>query len=154
MSTVDIIILKLIKKNLSISIAESCTGGLIASSITKINGASKIFSCGIISYSNNTKVKYLSVSKKTLNKFGAVSSNVACEMVDGLYKKERTKITVSTTGIAGPNGGSKKKPVGLVYVGLKFKNKNYIYKNLFKGSRLGIQKKTRNFIFKKIDELI
>ena len=154
MSTVDIIILKLIKKNLSISIAESCTGGLIASSITKINGASKIFSCGIISYSNNTKVKYLSVSKKTLNKFGAVSSNVACEMVDGLYKKERTKITVSTTGIAGPNGGSKKKPVGLVYVGLKFKNKNYIYKKFFTGSRLDVQKKTKNFVFKEIDKLI
>ena len=154
MSTVDLIILKLIKKNLSISIAESCTGGMIASSITKIDGASKIFSCGIVSYSDNTKVKYLSVSKKTLNKFGAVSSHVACEMIDGLYKKENTKITISTTGIAGPNGGSKKKPVGLVYVGLKFKNKNYIYKNLFKGSRLGIQKKTRNFIFKKIDELI
>ena len=154
MSTVDIIILKLIKKNLSISIAESCTGGLIASSITKINGASKIFSCGIISYSNNTKVKYLSVSKKTLNKFGAVSSNVAEEMVDGLYKIEKAKITISTTGIAGPNGGSKDKPVGLVYIGLKFKNKNYIYKKIFIGSRIDVQRKTKNFVFKKLDDLI
>ena len=154
MSTLDKRIYKLIKKNISISIAESCTGGLIASSITKIDGASKIFSCGIVSYSNDTKVKYLSVSKKTLRKFGAVSSNVANEMLDGLYKKEKTKITISTTGIAGPNGGSKKKPVGLVYIGIKFKNKNYIYKNLFKGTRFEIQKKTTNFVFKKIEELI
>ena len=154
MSSVDKIILRLIKKNISVSIAESCTGGLISSSITKINGASKIFSYGIISYSNNSKFKYLSVSKKTLNKFGAVSSNVAEEMVDGLYKIEKAKITISTTGIAGPNGGSKNKPVGLVYIGLKYKNKNYIFKKIFKGSRIGVQNKTKNFVFKKIDELI
>ena len=154
MSLVDKIILRLIKKNISISIAESCTGGLISSSITKINGASKIFSYGIISYSNNSKFKYLSVSKKTLNKFGAVSSNVAEEMVNSLYKIEKAKITISTTGIAGPYGGSKDKPVGLVYIGLKFKNKNYIYKKIFLGSRIDVQRKTKNFVFKKIDELI
>ena len=107
MSLVDKIIIRLIKKNISVSIAESCTGGLISSSITKISGASKIFSCGIISYSNNSKFKYLSVSKKTLNKFGSVSSNVAEEMVDGLYKIEKAKITISTTGIAGPMVGVK-----------------------------------------------
>ena len=154
MSLVDKIILRLIKKKISVSIAESCTGGLISSSITKISGASKIFSCGIISYSNNSKFKYLSVSKKTLNKFGAVSSNVAEEMVDGLYKIEKAKITISTTGIAGPKGGSIKKPVGLVYIGLKFKNKNYIYKKIFIGSRIDVQRKTKNFVFKKIDDLI
>lgn len=154
MSLVDKIILRLIKKNISVSIAESCTGGLISSSITKINGASKIFSYGIISYSNNSKIKYLSVSKKTLNKFGAVSSNVAEEMIDGLYKIEKAKITISTTGIAGPNGGSKDKPVGLVYIGLKFKNKNYIYKKIFIGSRIDVQRKTKNFVFKKLDDLI
>jgi len=154
MSLIDKIILRLIQKNISISIAESCTGGLISSSITKINGASKIFSCGIISYSNNSKIKYLSVSKRTLNKFGAVSSNVAIEMIDGLYNMEKSKITISTTGIAGPNGGNKNKPVGLVYVGLKFKNENYIYKKLFTGSRADVQKKTKNFVFKEIDKLI
>ena len=154
MSLVDKIILRLIKKNISISIAESCTGGLISSSITKIKGASEIFSCGIVSYSNNSKIKYLSVSKKTLNQFGSVSSNVAKEMINGLYNIEKAKITISTTGIAGPNGGSKNKPVGLVYIGLKFKNKNYIFKKIFKGSRIDIQKKTKNFVFKKIDELI
>lgn len=154
MSTVNKIILKLIKKNLSISVAESCSGGLITSSIIKVSGVSKIFSFGIITYSNKSKVKYLSVSKKTLRKFGAVSSNVANEMIEGLYKKEKTRITVSTTGIAGPRGGSKNKPVGLVFIGIKYKNKNFIYKKLFKGSRLDVQNKTKNFIFKKINELI
>ena len=143
MSTLDKKIVKLIKKNISISIAESCTGGLIASSITKINGASKIFSCGIVSYSNDTKVKYLSVSKKTLRKFGAVSSNVATEMLDGLYKKEKTKITISTTGIAGPNGGSKKKPVGLVYIGIRVGKKVVVNEHNFKNKgRISIQKQT------------
>ncbi len=154
MSTVNKIILKLIKKNLSISVAESCSGGLITSSIIKVSGVSKIFSFGIITYSNKSKVKYLSVSKKTLRKFGAVSSNVANEMIEGLYKKEKTRITVSTTGIAGPRGGTKNKPVGLVFIGIKYKNKNFIYKKLFKGSRLDVQNKTKNFIFKKINELI
>ena len=151
MSIIDKIISRLIKKKLSISIAESCTGGLIASNITKINGASKIFSYGIISYSNKSKIKYLSVSRKTLNKYGAVSSNVALEMINGLYKKEKTIITISTTGIAGPNGGTKEKPVGLVYVGLKKGSKTIIKKNLFKSKkRVSIQKATVNQALKMI----
>ena len=154
MSIIDKIISRLIKKKLSISIAESCTGGLIASNITKINGASKIFSYGIISYSNKSKIKYLSVSKKTLNKYGAVSSNVALEMINGLYKKEKTIITISTTGIAGPNGGTKEKPVGLVYIGIKIRKKNYIFKKIYKGKRLDIQRKTRDFVIKKIYKLV
>tara|TARA_B100001057_G_scaffold353300_1_gene355139 strand:+ start:1143 stop:1607 length:465 start_codon:yes stop_codon:yes gene_type:complete len=154
MSSVNKIILKLIKKNISISVAESCTGGLIANTITKVSGASKIFSCGIVSYSNNSKFKYLSVSKKTLKNYGAASSNIATEMIDGLYNKEKTKLTISTTGIAGPKGGTPKKPVGLVFVGIKFNNKNYVFKNFFIGERLDIQRKTKNFVFKKINELI
>tara|TARA_B100001057_G_scaffold467642_1_gene525988 strand:+ start:2359 stop:2823 length:465 start_codon:yes stop_codon:yes gene_type:complete len=154
MSIIDKIISRLIKKKLSISIAESCTGGLIASNITKINGASKIFSYGIISYSNKSKIKYLSVSRKTLNKYGAVSSNVALEMINGLYKKEKTIITISTTGIAGPNGGTKEKPVGLVYIGIKIRKKNYIFKKIYKGKRLDIQRKTRDFVIKKIYKLV
>ncbi len=154
MSTVSQIILKLIKKNISISIAESCTGGLIAHSITKNEGVSKIFSGGIICYSNKSKIKYLSVSKKTLLKYGSVSSNVANEMINGLYKNEKTKICVSTTGIAGPKGGSKFKPVGLVFIGIKFKKNNLIYKKIYKGNRTDIQRKTKNFIFKRISELI
>ena len=148
------IIDKLIKKNISIAVAESCTGGLIANTITKHSGVSKIFSYGIISYSNKAKFKYLSVSKTNLSKFGAVSKEVAEDMINGLFENEKTKICISTTGIAGPNGGTKLKPVGLVYIGIKINNKNYIFKKIYKGNRLDIQRRTRDFIFRKINELI
>ena len=145
---------KLIKKNISISVAESCTGGLIANTITKYSSVSKIFSYGIITYSNKSKSKYLSVSKTNLSKFGAVSKEVAEDMINGLYENERTKICISTTGIAGPNGGTKLKPVGLVYIGIKVNKSNYIFKKIYKGKRLDIQRKTRDFIFSKINQLI
>ena len=148
------IIDKLIKKNISISVAESCTGGLIANNITKFSGVSKIFSYGIITYSNKSKSKYLSVSKTNLSKFGAVSKEVAEDMINGLYKNEKTKICIATTGIAGPNGGTKFKPVGLVYIGIKINNKNHIFKKIYKGKRLDIKRKTRDFIFRKIHQLI
>ena len=154
MSTINKLIAKLVKKKLKISTAESCTGGLVAYSIIKNSGVSKIFTGSIICYSNSAKIKYLSVSKKTLSKYGAVSMNVANEMIDGLYKNEKTQICVSTTGVAGPNGGTKYKPVGLVYVGIKIKKKKYIFKKIYKGTRLQIQNKTKNFIFDKIDQLI
>ena len=148
------IIDKLIKKDISISVAESCTGGLIANTLTKNTGVSKIFSYGIISYSNKAKSKYLSVSKTNLSKFGAVSKEVAEDMINGLYKNEKTEICISTTGIAGPNGGTKLKPVGLVYIGIKINKNNYIFKKKYTGKRLDIQRKTRDFIFRKINELI
>ena len=148
------VINKLIKKNISISVAESCSGGLISNTLVKHDGVSKIFSLGLVCYSNFSKIKYLSVSKKTLNKFGAVSSYVAEEMINNLHKKEKTKITVSTTGIAGPRGGTKTKPVGLVYIGIKFNNNNMIFKKIFSGNRLDVQRKTKNFVFKKIQDLI
>ncbi len=154
MSTISNIIIRLIKKNISISVAESCTGGLISYTLTKHSGISKIFSGGIICYSNKAKMKYLSVSKKTLSKHGAVSSYVAKEMINNLYKNEKTKICICTTGVAGPNGGTKNKPVGLVYIGIKYKNNNHIFKKFYKGSRLIIQRKTNEFIFKKINQLI
>ncbi len=154
MSISKIIINKLIKKNISISVAESCTGGLISNSLTKISGISKIFSCGIISYSNKTKIKYLGVSKNNLSNFGAVSKEIAEDMINGLYKSEKTQICISTTGIAGPNGGTKSKPVGLVYIGIKINKKNYIFKKIYKGKRLDIQRKTRDFIFRKINQLV
>ena len=154
MSTINKLIAKLVKKKLTISTAESCTGGLVAYSIIKNSGVSKIFTGSIICYSNSAKIKYLSVSKKTLSKYGAVSRNVANEMIDGLYKNEKTQICVSTTGVAGPNGGTKYKPVGLVYVGIRLKKKKYIFKKNYKGTRLQIQNKTKNFIFNKIDQLI
>ena len=153
MSTVKKIISKLIKKNISISVAESCTGGLISNTLVKNNGISKIFSFGIVCYSNEAKLKYLSISKKTLSKFGAVSSQIALEMLNNLYRREKSKITISTTGIAGPSGGEKNKPVGLVYIGIKYKNKNMIFKKNFSGKRLDIQRKTKNFVFKEIEKL-
>ncbi len=154
MSFTKKIIDKLINKNISISVAESCTGGLIANTITKHNGVSKIFSYGIVSYSNEAKSKYLSVSKTNLSKFGAVSKEVAEDMINGLYENEKTQICISTTGIAGPNGGTKLKPVGLVYIGIKIYNNNYIFKKIYTGKRLDIQRKTRDFIFRKINQLI
>ena len=150
----DKVVKRLLQKKISLSIAESCTGGLIANTITKYSGVSKIFSYGIISYSNKAKSKYLSVSKTNLSKFGAVSKEVAEDMVNGLYKNEKTQICISTTGIAGPNGGTKLKPVGLVYIGIKINKNNYIFKKIYKGQRLSIQRKTRDFIFRKINELI
>ena len=154
MSTIDKIVSNLINKNISIAVAESCTGGLIAHTLTKYSGISKIFSTGIVCYSNQTKVKYLSISKKTLNKFGAVSEEIALEMIKNLYKKEKSQICISTTGIAGPKGGSKAKPVGLVFVGLRYKNKEYVFKKNFKGTRLDIQRKTKKFVFNQIKSLI
>ena len=148
------VISRLIKKNISISVAESCSGGLISNTLVKHDGVSKIFSLGLVCYSNLSKIKYLSVSKNTLDKFGSVSSNIAAEMLNNLYNKEKTKITVSTTGIAGPKGGTKKKPVGLVYIGIKYNNNTMIFKKNFSGNRLDIQRKTKDFVFKKIQDLI
>ena len=144
----------LTKKKLKLSTAESCTGGLLASLITSVNGASKVFNLCLITYSNRAKIKYLSVSKKTLSKYGAVSKNVAEEMIDNLYKNEKTKICVSTTGVAGPTGGTKLKPVGLVYIGIKYKKDNLIIKKYFKGNRKEIQRKTTNYVFRKLSQLV
>ncbi len=154
MSITDKVIAKLIKKKITISLAESCTGGLISSTLTKYSGISKIFFTGIVSYSNAAKVRYLLVSKRTLKKFGAVSAETAIEMITGLYKKEKTQICISTTGVAGPTGGTKDKPVGLVYIGIKYNKKKYIYKKNFKGNRIDFQNKTNKFVFKKLNDLI
>ena len=133
----------LIKKKLKISFAESCTGGLLASSITSINGASKIFSLGLITYSNKAKIKFLKVNKNIINKYGAVSHECCLSMVDNLSKISKANINVSITGIAGPNGGTKQKPVGLVYIGIKRGNKTQISKFFFKSKkRSSIQKAT------------
>ena len=134
---------KLIKKNLKISFAESCTGGMLASSITSISGASKIFNIGLITYSNQAKIKFLKVNKNIIKKYGAVSHECCLAMVNNLSKISKAHINVSITGIAGPKGGSKVKPVGLVYIGVKKGNKIRINKCLFKNKkRLSIQKAT------------
>ena len=133
----------LTKKKLTVSFAESCTGGLLASSITSISGSSKVFNMGFVTYSNNAKVKLLKVSKKTITKYGAVSYETCLSMVKNLSKISKSNISISITGIAGPNGGTKEKPVGLVYVGLKKGSKIIIKKNLFKNKkRISIQKAT------------
>ena len=132
---------KLTRKKLKISFAESCTGGMLASSITSVNGASKVFSLGLITYSNQAKIKILKVSKNIIKKYGAVSPECCKSMVVNLSKISKANINVSITGIAGPKGGSKKKPVGLVYIGIKKGKKILISKNLFKSkSRISIQK--------------
>ena len=134
---------KLIKKKLKISFAESCTGGLLSSTITSISGSSKVFNLGLVTYSNKAKVDILKVPKKIINKYGAVSSECCLSMVKNLSKISRANISVSITGIAGPNGGNRLKPVGLVYIGIKKGNKISIQKNLFKSkNRISIQKST------------
>ena len=134
---------KLIKKKLKISFAESCTGGLLASSITSISGSSKIFNLGLITYSNQAKIKFLNVNKNIIKKYGAVSHECCLSMVNNLSKISKANINVSITGIAGPNGGTKQKPVGLVYIGIKNGKKTQINKCMFKSKkRLSIQKAT------------
>ena len=133
----------LIKKKLKISVVESCTGGLLASSITSFSGASKVFNLGLITYSNQTKIKFLRVKKNIIMKYGAVSHECCLAMVNNLSKISKANINVSITGIAGPNGGTKQKPVGLVFIGVKKGNKVQINKCLFKGKkRSSIQKST------------
>jgi nicotinamide-nucleotide amidase len=133
----------LTKKKLKISFVESCTGGLLASSITSINGASKVFGLGLITYSNHAKIKVLKINKDIIKKHGAVSQKCCLAMVNNLSKISKANINVSITGIAGPKGGSKQKPVGLVYIGVKKGNKTLINKCLFKSrKRSSIQKAT------------
>ena len=133
----------LTKKKLTVSLAESCTGGLLASSITSISGSSKVFSMGLVTYSNNAKIKLLGVPRKTISNFGAVSYETCLSMVKNLSKISKSNISISITGVAGPNGGTKGKPVGLVFIGLKKGRKTIIKKNSFKNKgRIYIQKAT------------
>ena len=133
------------KKKLKISFAESCTGGLLSSVITSISGSSKIFIFGLVTYSDKSKVKILKVPKNTIIKYGAVSYETCLSMVKNLEKISKANISVSITGIAGPKGGTKLKPVGLVYIGIKKGSKTLVKKYLFKSKkRLLIQKSTVN----------
>ena len=131
------------KKKLKISFAESCTGGMLSSAITHVNGSSKIFILGLVTYSNDSKIKVLKISKKIIEKYGAVSTQVCKSMVKNISSITKTNVSVSVTGIAGPSGGTRKKPVGLVYVGIKKGSKIRIKKYLFKNKgRTAIQKAT------------
>ena len=143
---------RLKKNKIKVAVAESCTGGLISYNLTKIPGASKYFMMGIVSYSNISKRDLLKVRQKTLTKYGAVSAEICKEMCNNLLKISKTNIAISVTGIAGPDGGTKKKPIGLVYVGICSKNKFEIKKFNFgkKLSRINIQ----NLTLKKTIKLI
>ena len=133
----------LTKKKFKISFAESCTGGLLASSVTSISGASKVFNLGLITYSNQAKINILKVNKNIIKKYGAVSYECCSAMVKNLSRISRANINVSITGIAGPKGGTKQKPVGLVYIGVKKGKKILINKCLFKSKkRSSIQRAT------------
>ena len=132
---------KILKKKYKIAVAESCTGGRICYELTKISGISKIFVSGVIAYSNSSKIKILNVKKESLIKYGAVSKEVAIEMAKNILKITKSDYSISTTGISGPTGFSKKKPLGLVYIAISNKKITKVYKNIFKGSRIDIQKK-------------
>ena len=149
------LIKKLIKKKLKISFAESCTGGLLASSITSISRASRVFDIGFVTYSNQAKIEVLKVNKNIIKKYGAVSFECCEAMVKNLSKISKAQINVSITGIAGPNGGTKDKPIGLVFIGIKKDNKTLIKKNLFKSkNRKLIQKATVKKVFTLVNSLI
>ena len=140
---------KLIQKKLTISFAESCTGGMLSSTITSISGSSKIFNIGLVTYSNKAKIDILKVPKKIISKYGAVSNECCLSMVKNLSKISKANISVSITGVAGPNGGTKLKPVGLVYIGIKKGNKIIVQKSLFKNkNRISIQKATTMKVLK------
>ena len=139
-------IVKILKyKKLKVSFAESCTGGLASSSITSISGSSKVFTLGLITYSNQAKINILKVPKRIIIKHGAVSYETCLSMVKNLNKISKTNISVSITGVAGPNGGTKQKPVGLVFIGIKKSNKTLIKKYLFENKkRISIQRAAVN----------
>ena len=133
----------LTKKKLKISFVESCTGGMLASTITSISGASKVFNLGLVTYSNQAKIKVLKVNENIIKKYGAVSYECCYTMVKNLSKISKANINISITGIAGPKGGTKKKPVGLVYIGVKKGNKIQVNKYFFKSKkRSSIQRAT------------
>ena len=153
--TIQLLHKKLIKKRLTISVAESCTGGLLAHNLTKLANSSKYFQMGLTTYSNQAKIKILKVDKNIIEKYGAVSKECCKSMVQNLDKISKSKINVSITGIAGPGGASKNKPVGLVYIGIKNGRTVLIKKNKFKSkNRNSIQKLTVQKVIKIILNLI
>ena len=146
---------KLIKKKITISVAESCTGGLLAHNLTKLANSSKYFQMGLITYSNQAKIKILKVNKNIIKKYGAVSDECCKAMVQNLSKISKSKINISITGIAGPGGGTKEKPVGLVYVGINKGKYTSINKYVFKSkNRANIQSLTVKKVIQNIIKLI
>lgn len=144
----------LIDKKLKIAIAESCSGGLIAHTLTNISGSSVYFDRGLVSYSNIAKNELLNISKKLLGEYGAVSEPIAKEMAENIRRISKVDIGISTTGIAGPTGGTKDKPIGLVYIGLSTKKNTIVNKYLFKGNRIDNKISTCNAALKMIYEYL
>ena len=139
------------RKRLKVAIAESCSGGMLSSAITSVSGSSKVFTMGLVTYSNQAKTNVLKVPKRIISKYGAVSVQCCMSMLNNLSKISKSKVYISVTGIAGPKGGSKQKPVGLVYIGIKIGKKVVINKCNFKNNgRAYIQrltvKKTLNLL--------
>ena len=137
-------IISLIKrKKMKLAIGESCTGGMLSSAITSVNGSSKVFTMGLVTYSNQAKMNILKVPKRIIKKYGAVSVQCCLAMVNNLSIISKSKVCVSITGIAGPKGGSKQKPVGLVFIGIRLGKKAVVTKCNFKNKgRIFIQKQT------------
>ena len=154
MSSYKNVIKNLIKKNISISVAESCTGGQLSKLFTDTPGVSKIFHMGLITYSNKSKSLILNIPSKLIKNHGAVSEKIANLMSKNLSKISKSKLCVSTTGIAGPSSSSRNKPVGLVYIGITFNKKTFVFKKQFNGNRKKIQKETVLFCLKEINNLI
>ena len=143
------------RKKMKLAIAESCTGGMLSSAITSISGSSKVFSMGLVTYSNQAKIGILKIPQKIIKKYGAVSVQCCLAMVNNLSKISKAKLCISVTGIAGPKGGSKLKPVGLVYIGIKLGNKVFVHKNNFKNNgRAFIQKQTVKKVLNLIIKII
>ena len=153
--SIQLIHKKLIKKKLTISVAESCTGGLLAHNFTKIANSSKYFQMGLITYSNQAKINILKVNRNIIKKYGSVSKECCKAMVQNLSKISNSKINISITGIAGPGGGTKEKPIGLVYIGIKKSNFIKIYENKFKSkTRKRIQILTVKEVIKNLLNII
>jgi|TARA_B100000780_G_C21093283_1_gene440702 nicotinamide-nucleotide amidase len=149
------IVSKLKDRKINISFAESCTGGMLAQTITSVSGASKIFAFSIITYSNESKIEYLKVPSNIIKKYGSVSQECCTSMVKNLAKISKAKLNIAITGVAGPNGGTKQKPVGLVYIGVKKNKRIKINKYLFKNqNRKNIRKNSVKKTLKLIEEFI
>lgn len=148
------VIRTLIDKKITIATAESCTGGMLGKEITSVSGASEIYGFGFITYANEAKMQLLGVKKETLEKYGAVSEQTAAEMAIGARKNAQSDIAVSTTGIAGPGGGTKEKPVGLVYISLAYEGGALVKKLNLSGDRDSVRTQTCENIFNFIDEFL
>ncbi len=154
MNVFEGLVRELEKRNLTITAAESCTGGMFQSNIVDINGASSVFKEGFVTYSNEAKIKYLGVDKKILSKYGAVSFECAVSMAKGVYNLTGADIAVAITGLAGPTGDDSEKPIGTVFFAVETKDNTYTYHCLYQGPRYGVREKACKFIAGRIIELL